>query len=175
MIRLLSFIAVFAFINSCSPPGSDITGQQQTYVPIYSSLDGVNDIAVQPKKLTVEAGKIYAYGNYIFQNDLNTGIHIIDNTDKQNPAKIAFLKIPLSTEVAVKGSFLYTNNYTDLVVFDISSPANPKLVKRVSNVFPSVNQNYPPFTNVYFECPDKSKGIVVDWELKTIANPKCRR
>ena len=175
MIRLLSFIAIFAIINSCSPPTNDLTGQSQAYVPIYEDLTGVTDIAVQPKKLTEQAGKIYAYGNYIFQNDLNTGIHIIDNTDKQNPVKIAFLKIPLSTEVAVKGSFLYTNNNTDLVVFDISTPANPRLVKRLSNVFPEVNQNYPPFTNVYFECPEKGKGIVVRWELKTIANPKCRR
>ncbi len=171
------FLAFFSvlLLQACDPLRSDVTGGTETYVPIYSTPSEIDQIAVEQQKPTLEAGKIYAYGNYIFQNDLNTGIHIIDNTDKKNPVKIAFLKLPLSTEIAVKGSYLYSNNYLDLVVFDISDPVNPKLIKRVNNVFPSVNQDYPPLTNVYFQCPDKSKGIVVRWELQNINSPKCRR
>ena len=74
-----------------------------------------------------------------------------------------------------QGNFLYANNYVDLVVFDITNPANPTFVKRVKNVFPPENQNYPTGTNSYFQCPDKSKGIVVSWELKNIDAPNCRR
>ncbi len=175
MRRLFLVFSSALLIQSCSPPGSELSGGTETYVPVYSTPDEIDQISVESEMPTLQAGKIYAYGNYIFQNDLNTGIHIIDNTDKTNPVKIAFLKLPLSTEIAVKGSYLYCNNYSDLVVFDISDPAKPKLVKRVPGVFPPENQNYPPFTNVYFECPDKSKGVVVRWELKTISNPKCRR
>ncbi len=88
---------------------------------------------------------------------------------------ISYNIIPLSTELAVKGNYLYANNFRDIIVFDISNPAEPRLVKRVSNVFPPVNQKFPPLSNIYFECPDETKGVVVRWELKRINIPKCRR
>ena len=36
---------------------------------------------------TKKAGKIYAYRNYVFQNELIEGIHIIDNADPAQPLK----------------------------------------------------------------------------------------
>lgn len=174
--RLLLTLSLLLYLYSCTPEDiRNADGQMNAYVPVYASTADLSQITIEAPKATSEAGKIYAYGNYIFQNDLNTGIHIIDNSDRKKPAKVSFLKLPLSTEIAVKGNFLYTNNYRDIVVFDITNPLQPKLIKRVSNVFPPVNQKYPPYQNVYFECPDESKGVVVRWELKTIKAPKCRR
>jgi hypothetical protein len=49
------------------------------------------------------------------------------------------------------------------------------LVNRIENAFPQINQEYPPFTGVYFECVDPSKGVVIGWEEKQIDQPKCRR
>jgi hypothetical protein len=145
------------------------------YVPIYAKQNDVEEIVMNNVTITANAGKIYAYGNYIFQNEVAKGIHIIDNTNKSNPSKIGFLKIPYNTELAVKGNFLYANNLNDLVVFDLSNTTNPVLVKRLPNVFPTVSQNYPLQQNVYFECADAAKGIVVGWEKKTLSNPKCKR
>ena len=173
-LLLLSLLMLSLF--SCTRNNNDVlSGQMDAYVPVYASAENITQISSEAPKPIADAGKIYVYGNYIFQNDLNTGIHIIDASDKKNPKKLAFLKIPLSTELAVKGNFLYTNNYKDIVVFDISNPAQPQLVKRVSNVFPPVNQKYPSLSNIYFECADEAKGIVVRWELKRINTPKCRR
>lgn len=161
---------------SCYPDKDSINGSVEAYVPVYSTMSNLQDIGVETKKPTLQAGKIYAYQNYIFQNDLFTGIHIIDNKDRHNPVKIAFLKIPLSTEIAIKGNYLYTNNYLDLTVFDISNPAKPRLVKRVEDVFPvTVDQKYPAVRNAYFECPDPAKGIIIRWEKKRIPRPDCRR
>ncbi len=175
MRKFILTISTSLLLWSCDPGKNDLTGKTDAYVPVYSTLTDINNILVETPKPTVEAGKIYAYGNYIFQNDLNTGIHIIDNSNRNQPIKIAFLSLPLNTEIAVKGNYLYANNYVDLVVFDISQPANPKLVKRVSDIFPPVNQKYPPYSNVYFKCPDKSKGLIVRWELQNIDIPNCRR
>lgn len=175
MKRLLISLTILT-LSSCTRDNNNMpSGQMDAYVPVYVSAQNVTQISVEPAKPITEAGKIYAFGNYIFQNDLNTGIHIIDATDKKAPKKISFLKIPLSTELAVKGNYLYTNNYRDIVVFNISNPAQPQLVKRMSNVFPPVNQKYPAFSNIYFECPEEAKGVVVRWELKRINTPKCRR
>ena len=145
------------------------------YFPLYMSAADLQQRTVQTAKPTQQAGKIYAFGKYIFQNDFQQGFHIIDNTDRKHPVKLSFLKVPYSTEIAIKGNFLYTNNLNDLVVFDISTIQSPRLVKRVEKVFPVVNQKYPSFNNVSFQCPDPTKGMVVKWELKTAAGALCRR
>lgn len=175
MRKLTLIFLALLFLGSCDPKPGVFPVPMETYVPVYGSPSEIQQISVAPKKATVNAGKIYAYRNYIFQNDLNSGIHIIDNSDHDNPVKVAFLNLPLNTEMAIKGNFLYANNYTDLVVFDITSPANPQFVKRVTGVFPPANQDFPPYTNVYFQCVDKSKGMVVGWEKKDIPTPNCRR
>ena len=151
------------------------SGKTQAYIPKYLSVASVSAIKIDSPKTTTEAGKVYVFANYLFQNDINKGIHIIDISSRSNPKKIAFIDIPYSTEIAVKGNYLYTNNLSDLVTFDISNPAFPVLKSRVKDVFPLPNQKYPPFTGVYFECPDGAKGIVVKWELGEVENPKCRR
>ena len=164
------------FLLACDPVESaPLEAEADAYVPVYASLQDIQLISVEPARPVEVAGKIYAYGNYLFQNDQYKGIHIIDNTNKSLPKKLAFLKIPLSTEVAVKGNYLYTNNYDDIVVFDLTNIASPQLVKRLEDVFPPVQQDYPALTNIYFECPDPSKGLVVRWELKRIKTPHCKR
>lgn len=172
-IMLLSLL--FMLFSSCNPDRGFFLQPRDTYVPVYASAESVSQIEVEDKKPTIEAGKIYVYENYIFQNELNAGIHIINNTDRKHPVKVAFLKVPMSSEIAVKGHFLYTNNNKDLVIFNISDPGSPHLVKRMADVFPGLSQRYPPFLGVYFECPDPSKGIVIKWEKKDIPEPKCRR
>ena len=145
------------------------------FVPVYAVPDSVNKIASTAARPTNKPGKIYAYTNYLFQVEEATGIHIIDNAVPKAAKKIAFLRVPLASELAIKDGYLYTNNVNDLVVFNLSNPAAPALVKRVPDAFPAISQKHPPFTNVFFECPDPAKGVVVGWEQKQIANLKCRR
>ena len=176
MPKYIFLLILPLWLLSCYADKSEVNGSVEAYVPVYSSMMDLRDIKIQDKKPTARAGKIYAWQNYIFQNDLFEGIHIIDNKDRNHPVKIGFLKLPLSTEIAIKGNFLYSNNYLDLVVFDISNPARPSLVKRVENVFPvAVDQKYPSVRNAYFQCPEPGKGVIVRWEKKTIPVPKCRR
>lgn len=173
---LLLFSALIFF--SCDPalrPWVDENGEVMAYVPVYIQPTEYGYMATESPKPTEKAGKIYAYNNYIFQNDVNKGIHVIDNSQAGNPNKIAFIKIPFSTEIAIKNSYLYTNSGTDLMVLNIQDPTQPTLVKKVENAFPIVNQKYPKTNNCYFECIDPAKGIVVDWEFKRIKKPNCRR
>lgn len=174
MYKLMLAVIVMIFY-SCTPNDSFQPKAQIGYSPVYASPEEIALIKLEPAQNTQFAGKIYAFRNYIFQNELNKGIHIINNTNRNQPHKDGFLKVPFSTEIAIKGNFLYTNNVDDLVVFDISDIANPRLVKRIENVFATIDQQYPPVHNTVFECPDPSKGIVVRWERKEISKPKCRR
>lgn len=173
MRYLLLLLSLVGF--ACLPDEVGSVNPNLAYAPIYASPKVYDSIAVTAPKATTTAGKIYAYASYAFQVDQNQGIHIVADAQSASARKVAFLKVPWCTEVAVKGTFLYTNNLNDLVVFDITNPQQPRLVKRLSNAFPSINQTYPPQNGVYFECADPSKGIVVGWEQKKVDNPKCRR
>lgn len=144
------------------------------YAPIYGSATSrvVSYSSAEPTKFP---GKIYAYNNYAFQVEQGKGIHIINNTNPQQAAKIGFINVAGCTEISIKANYLYTNNVNDLVVINISNISSPFVVNRQQNAFPAIDQTFPPFDGVVFECPDPSKGIVIGWEQKTIQNPNCRR
>lgn len=176
-MRIISLLFISLCFISCTNKNTSQKSQHpiEAYVPVYLSTTDLNNITVETTRPTTNAGKIYAWGNYIFQVEQDEGIHIIDNTTTANAKKIAFLKVPLCSEISIKGKYLYTNNYKDLLVFDISNISNPLLIKRVASVFPAVNQKYPPYFNCYFQCADTTKGIVVKWVLQSIEQPNCMR
>jgi LVIVD repeat len=168
------YLLLSVFLFSCDPSWRDQT-QITGYAPIYISKQDAGFIGTVPSKPTVHPGKIYAWGNYLFQVEQNEGIHIIDNSNPQQAHKISFLKLAAASELAIKDGHLYANNLNDLVVFDLSDISSPRLVNRVKDAFPQISQDYPPFNGAYFECVDPSKGVVIGWEEKQIDNPKCRR
>lgn len=169
-------LALLFFLSSCYEDTRDPANvSTQAWVPVYAPIADIQQIGIQGVKATQQPGKIYAFGNYLFQNDVQQGFHIINNTDRKHPAKLAFLKVPFSTEIAIRGNFLYTNNLNDLVVIDLSNIQSPRLVKRIEKVFPVVDQKFPPHSYANFVCPDPSKGIVVKWEMKTVQGATCRR
>ncbi|WP_164972618.1 LVIVD repeat-containing protein [Lacibacter luteus] len=145
------------------------------YVPVYAKAVDLENIGVEAAKPVVKPGKVYVIGNLLLQNDVNSGVHFIDVSNPKQPVKLSFLRVPFSTEISVKNNYLYVNNYNDLLVFTVADPANPQLVKRLKNVFPYHNSEYPPVSNTYFECVDPSKGIVVGWKSANLTDPKCRR
>ncbi len=166
-------IGLSVCLTGCTPNDNLVEGSN-AWVPVYMQPVEKENISISGVRITEKSGKIYAWGNYIFQNDQNKGIHIIDNTDRSNPQKIAFLNIPFNTEFAVRGNYIYANNVNDLVVIDIRDVLHPVVAKRVENAFPYVNQKYPP-QNGRFVCADPSQGIVVGWELQDHKSANCRR
>jgi len=63
-------------------------------------------------------GKTYALGSYLFIIDKFRGVHIIDQTDNQNPIRIVFIPIQGISSLSIEGNYLYANSFTDLVVID---------------------------------------------------------
>ncbi len=164
----------FTFFGCIDDRGS-LPGEVMGYVPVYATPENITNIGIETAKATDRPGKIYVIGNLMLQNDVNNGVHFIDISNRNQPRKIAFLRVPWSTEISVKNNHLYINNFNDLLVFNIANTASPVLLKRLANVFPYHNSEYPSDNSAYFECADKSKGIVVDWKKQMIQNPKCRR
>jgi hypothetical protein len=142
-IITLLLLALMALFTSCEK--DDAGGEfYNVAVPIVKPIEEFRAMVKisEPRSIT-EAGKIYTYGDYVFINDDQKGVHIIDNTDHRNPVKIKFLEIPLNTDIAVKDNMLFANSAMDLVVFDLGDMNNIKEEGRMKNVFPNHNSRIP--------------------------------
>lgn len=108
------------------------------YVPVTLTLRQVREgVRVEEARVLQKPGKIYTKDGYLFINELKEGIHIIDNRNPVSPQQLAFLRIPGNGDMAVRNNILYADSYMDLVAFDISDPAQPREVNRVTSVFPN--------------------------------------
>ncbi|MGB0862585.1 MAG: hypothetical protein ACPGXZ_06680 [Saprospiraceae bacterium] len=172
---ILLFATSIFFFQSC------LEGEEveelivQGMQPVYYSGDNINAISALPPQPITRLGKIYHKAPYIFMNDLQKGIHVVDNTDPANPVKVAFWDIPGNKDISIKGDFLYVDNYEDLVCIDISDMQNIQEVSRVENLYTQGEGNYPENYNGHFECVDATKGTVIGWFLTELKNPKCSR
>jgi hypothetical protein len=110
----------------------------KSYEPVYILREDLRAaVASLPAKMLKTPGKIYAKGNFLFINEVNKGIHIIDNSNPAAPQTISFINIPGNQDLAVKNDILYADSYIDLIALDISNPRDIRIVKRLENVFPS--------------------------------------
>ena len=123
-IILLPFLAITVFaLQSCLK--DNVTRTYSIFEPIYKSKAEVLAEIKSSTPVSISSpGKIYMYGNYIFLNEVNKGVHIIDNSNPASPVIKAFINIPGNVDIAVKGSTLYADLFTDLVVLDITNPLN---------------------------------------------------
>lgn len=156
----LVFCTAFLFLL----PGcvKDTCSKTYTYTyfqPVYKTTAEVRaNIKSNASKAVTNPGKIYIKDNYIFLNEVNKGIHIIDNTNPASPKNFAFIDIPGNVDIAVKGDILYADFYTDLVAMDISNPLNIAVTKFVNGVFPE---------RFYYGFNVDSTKVVYDWVKKT--------
>ncbi|MEO1653715.1 MAG: hypothetical protein AAFU64_09230 [Bacteroidota bacterium] len=165
---LFGFLMVFV-LNSCWWRETiDPFEPEAAYRPVYLS-EAVQTNVVQEAARTMEnPGKIYIYGPYLLVNEIQKGIHIIDNRDPSQPQPLSFLKIPGNVDMAIRNNILYADNHRDLIALDMHNLNEIKLIKRVKQAFPSVDY-FPPEFNVVYECVDPQKGEVSHWERLPVA------
>ena len=112
-------------------------------------------VKIEAPREIEEAGKIYVYGDMLLVNEKRKGIHLINNSDKQNPKNRAFLKIHGNLDIAVKDGYIMADSLMDLVVIDINDMDNIREVNRTKGIFPYTPQYY------YNECNfDLEKGLL---------------
>lgn len=135
--RLLWATSLLLLFSLSSCLKDHCTRTYTLFIPVYKTLaevrKGMKSNAPQPLKAP---GKLYIYGKYIFLNEQQQGIHVIDNSDPTSPKNIAFINIPGNVDLAVKGNTLYADSWSDLVTFDISNPQDVVTKNFLNNVFP---------------------------------------
>ena len=156
IIKSSAFLSAAVFFAGCVKDTCRHTYSYTLYLPVYKTTAEVKaNIKSNAAKEIQQPGKIVMLGNYIFLNEVDKGIHIIDNTNPSSPKNIAFIDIPGNEDLAVKGNTLYADLYTDLVTLDISDPLNVVVKKYNEGVFPDRT-----YINGFY--PDSSK-VIVDW------------
>ncbi len=157
---IASFIVATIFcLQGCLKDTYQKTYTYTYYKPVYKTTDEVraNIKSSEPADIK-QAGKIYIRGQYIFLNDVDKGIHIIDNSNPAQPKNIGFINIPGNMDLAVKGNTLYADLYTALIAIDITDPHHIVLKKVIESVFPHR------YYNGYFT-PDSTK-VIASWEKR---------
>jgi hypothetical protein len=162
IIRLL--ILFLISLSSCE----DSTYRQYTgNAPVYLSYDDLRKSVVnQDHENLINPGKIYFKDDYIFIVEELKGIHIYDNSDPGSPSKVNFVKIPGVVDISISGQTLYADSFVDMVVLDLGDIRNIKETGRLKDILP---YTVPPVDNTYpMAYVDQEKGVVVEWELRTI-------
>ena len=162
LLQNTSFAATFILLlllQGCLKDSYKKTYRYTYYQPVYKTSAEVRaNIKNNPSQPVEKPGKIYVKGSYIFLNEVDKGIHVIDNSNPLQPQRIAFINIPGNRDLAVKDNTLFADLYTDLVAIDISDPHNVVLKKIVEGVFPDRYYN-----NSFI--PDSTK-VIASWERR---------
>ena len=159
-VALLALAGLASVATSARPP-------RPTHKPVYLSWrDFRAAVEVQAPRRIEKRGKIYTFGTLLFLAEPGAGIHIVDNRSPDAPRQVAFLKIPGSSDLAVRGRYLYADSFVDLVIFEVSeAPFGVRYVRRKRNVFAYDMTGTMPLNRRFFPSPvDRGRGVIVRWE-----------
>ncbi|WP_228850684.1 LVIVD repeat-containing protein [Aegicerativicinus sediminis] len=163
------FVLFAVLFSSCQSDDSEVETITVATPVLISKSEFRSSVEVQAPHSIEEAGKIYAYKNYIFINDNFEGIHVIDNTNPQSPQLKFFIKVPGNVDISIKADYLYADSATDLLVFNIGDINNIKLENRVEDVFDEYNYNFPEEASYAdFGTFNPEMEVIVGWELTKV-------
>ncbi len=169
LLRYLLFLFLGASILSCKKDKETALFA----VPVVKKLTDIRSrVSVTGARLTQSDGKIYVTSHLLFYIAQESGVHIFDNHLPSSPVNTAFINLEGVHDIAVKGNYLYADNFVDLLVFDISDIHAIHLVKTVEHAF-SFYPSYPATAEFYdyLETADSTE-IVVGYRLETRTRPK---
>jgi hypothetical protein len=155
LITLAVIITIFAFTSEPPPQ----------YEPVLMMREDM-EAAVQmrePRKME-NPGKIWVYNQYIFVIEQYRGIHVLNNTNPENPVSLGFIHVDGCSDVAVNNGLIYANNAVDL----IGIKPNPDfqsitVASRNRNTLPEL-PNPGIWSYLDFEKNRPENSIIVRWE-----------
>lgn len=138
IIPCLGFILLFFSL------GADLDPYYYQYQPVFMMREEMeSNVKLNSPRELENPGKIYLLNDLIFINEKYRGIHVINNSDPENPVNVAFISIDGCIDMSVKGDVLYADNAVDLIALKMSyslgdgiGSGDIILTKRIANVFP---------------------------------------
>lgn len=92
--QLLIIFLAAGLLTSCTDY-CEVENNYTYYEPVYTSMEEIrSSVATVPVQSLKQVGKLFFRDGYLFINEPNEGVHIIDNKNPADPKNIAFIKIP---------------------------------------------------------------------------------
>ena len=160
MKRFSTLALLFVMVSFFSGCLKDKCTQTYTLLrPVYKTKQEVwSEIKSKPARAIVNPGKITLFGTTVFLNEVDKGIHVIDNSNPSKPVNISFIEVPGNVDLAVMGNRLYADLFNDLITIDITNPQSVRVVSIKEKVFPhrAFSNGFSADTNL----------VIVDWLQK---------
>jgi hypothetical protein len=141
------------------------TNEYSTYMdyPVYyDASDILVDIQVTPPGNPVLPYKIASNDKYLFVGEMMKGIHVYErtgyHTDRLLP--LCFIECKFSKAFDIIDDILFCNNFTDMLVIDVSNPQHATIIHRQKNHF----NNYHSYATDWSFPYKESEGYVVDYK-----------
>jgi len=158
------------------------------YAPVYyDSLAIVNSIQSMPPQPLKKSGSIYLYKTYLLIVEPDSGVHVFDNKDTTKaPIPLGFIQIPGMKNLSIKNDVLYVQGFIGLIYIDVSNYPSIQVLGLLLDTSGRKDFDLLKWklrhqgrslrydsNKIYIECPDESKGRIVDWKLINIEGVKC--
>lgn len=170
-LQIIGICCLFLASLSCSSDKEDAE-MVKFAVPQLKSLSELRgSVSITAARQTASEGKIYVAQDYLFYIAKEQGIHIFDNSNPAAPQNISYINIEGVHDIAVKGNYLYADNYVDLLVFDISDISNITLVQTIGEVL----EYLPAFPEGvdFFDSSSGGEGqVIVGYKTELRPRPK---
>jgi hypothetical protein len=133
-------ILLFCLILYFLLTGFDTDSLYSQYEPIFmyrTEMEG--SVKMEAPRAIENPGKIYIKDDLIFINEKYFGIHVIDNTNPEEPENFAFIHVDGCIDMAMKGNVLYADNAVDLISVSVNQNVTGiQVTSRIKNVFPEI-------------------------------------
>lgn len=108
------------------------------YKPVFMLRSEMEkNVKLEGPKTIFNPGKIYLKDDLIFINEKYHGIHVIDNSNPEDPTNIAFINVDGCIDMAMKNNVLYADNAVDLIALKLDEHITGiEITKRIKNIFP---------------------------------------
>jgi hypothetical protein len=163
---LITVLTIVSMLTECY----DVYVNYSEYKPVLMTREQLEkSIAYSAAREMVQPGKIFIKGDTIFINEKYKGIHVIDNSNPENPKNIGFIIIPGCMDISMKNQVLYADNSVDLIAINLSKGLNRlNVTERLRETFPELT---PPDNRVlqsqYLKGNRPANTLIVGWEKIT--------
>lgn len=167
-LNLFVFALLMGFVlilPSCTKQDCEETVTYRIMDPVYTSFEELrSSVEVEGPRVMENPGKLMILGDWIFVSELKQGVHVIDNSNPENPVKVSFVAIPGNVDLASRNGRMYCDSYTDLLTFDINDPTNITVISRTENTFE--------FDWDRGIVGDPQLGVATDWIVRDVTETR---
>lgn len=166
---LYTLLIVLLAFGSCDDSSevfnrySKIIDQSKDY-PVYLDMTDIAIVKAVGTAVIESPFKIASNNSHYFVGEMLKGIHVYE---KKNGSMlyVCFIECKYIKDFDLVGNYIFSNNFVDLVVIDVSSPLTPSVVHRQQNHF----NRFSEFKNYWNFPNDPQKGIIAKYEQHTLS------